>query len=113
VAGWQKIYKMQQQKVDWLNGKKKIEIKGRHVDLTLSIKDRSFINSSGDKNMPSGEVYISPVEDSVTGWVEFIYPIVRAGREVKGVRLEFKKWKGNQGVRREKRGVPHRSPGYR
>jgi len=93
VAEWLKIHEMQQQKVDWLNGKKKNEIKGRHADLTMSINDRIFINSSGDKNMPSGEVYTSPVEDSVNGWVVFTYPVVRAGREVEGVRLEFKNGK--------------------
>jgi aminopeptidase len=59
----------------------------------MSIKGRSFINSSGDQNMPSGEVYTSPVKDSVNGWVEFTYPAVRLGREVEGVRLEFENGK--------------------
>ena len=90
VAEWRKVHEMQQQKVDWLAGKKEVKIQGVHADLTMSIEGRSFINSSGDKNMPSGEVYTSPVEDSVNGWVEFTYPVVRAGREVEGVRLEFK-----------------------
>ena len=90
VAEWLKIHEMQQQKVDWLAGKKEVKIQGVHADLTMSIEGRTFINSSGDKNMPSGEVYTSPVEDSVNGWVEFTYPVVRAGREVEGVRLEFK-----------------------
>jgi aminopeptidase len=40
--------------------------------------------------MPSGEVFTSPVEDSMNGWVEFTYPAIRLGREIDGVRLEFK-----------------------
>jgi aminopeptidase len=90
VKEWKKIHKEQQKKVDWLAGKKKIEIRGIHADLSMSIEGRSFINSSGDKNMPSGEVFTSPVENSVNGWVEFTYPAIRLGREVNGVRLEFK-----------------------
>lgn len=90
VKEWEKMHSVQQEKVEWLAGKKKIEIKGNHADLSMSIKGRSFINSAGDKNMPSGEVYTSPVEDSVNGWVEFTYPVIHLGREVEGVRLEFK-----------------------
>jgi len=90
VAVWQKIHTEQQKKVDWLAGKKIFQIKGKYADITMSIDGRGFINSSGDKNMPSGEVYTSPVENSVNGWVEFTYPAIRLGREVEGVRLEFK-----------------------
>jgi aminopeptidase len=89
VAVWQKIHTEQQKKVDWLAGKKTFQIRGVHADLTMSIEGRSFINSSGDQNMPSGEIFTSPVENSVTGWVEFTYPAIRLGREVEGVRLEF------------------------
>ena len=90
VAVWQNIHTEQQKKVDWLAGKKTFQIKGKYADISMSIDGRGFINSSGDKNMPSGEVYTSPVEDSVNGWVEFTYPAIRLGREVEGVRLEFK-----------------------
>ncbi|GAB4425023.1 MAG: aminopeptidase [Anaerolineales bacterium] len=90
VAEWERIHAEQQHKVDWLAGKKTFEIKGAHADLTMSIEGRPFINSAGDKNMPSGEVFTSPVEGSINGWVEFTYPVIHLGREVEGVRLEFK-----------------------
>ncbi len=90
VAEWQKIHDMQAKYIDWLKGKKHVEVRGPNADLTLSIEDRTFINSDGTKNMPSGEIFTGPVEDSVNGWVRFTYPAIRRGREVEGVELEFK-----------------------
>lgn len=90
IAEWQKIHDMQQIYIDWLKGKKDVVVRGPNVDLTLSIEGRSFINSDGKKNMPSGEIFTSPVEDSTNGWVRFTYPAISGGREVEGVELEFK-----------------------
>ncbi len=93
VAEWLKVHDEQQKMVDWLVGKDKVEVRGPEVDLTLSIKDRTFINSDGKKNMPSGEIFTGPVEDSVNGWIKFTYPAISGGREVEGVRLEFEEGK--------------------
>ncbi len=90
IAEWQRIHDEQQKIIDWLLGKKIVTVKSPNADLTLSIEDRTFINSDGEKNMPSGEVFTGPVEDSANGWVNFTYPAIRSGREVEGVRLEFK-----------------------
>jgi aminopeptidase len=51
------------------------------------------MNSDGHKNMPSGEIFTGPVEDSAEGWVKFTYPAVTAGREVEGIELKFEKGK--------------------
>jgi aminopeptidase len=80
---------MQQQKVDWLRGKNEVVLKGPHVDLQLSIAGRTFINSDGHKNMPSGEIFTGPVEDSVNGWIRFDYPSIVSGRAVRGIALRF------------------------
>jgi aminopeptidase len=90
VACWQKVYDHQARLIQWLTGKETITIRSPHADLTLSIKGRRFLNSAGDRNMPSGEIFTSPVENSVNGWVYFTYPAIVHGREVEGVRLEFK-----------------------
>lgn len=90
IAEWQKVHDEQQKIVDWLKGKKEVKVKSPHADITLSIEGRDFINSDGTSNMPSGEVFTSPIEDSCNGWVEFTYPAIRGGREVEGIRLEFK-----------------------
>jgi aminopeptidase len=90
VAEWTRIHNEQQKVVDWLNGKKTVTVKSPNADLTVSIEGRTFINSDGEHNMPSGEVFTGPVEDSANGWVNFTYPAVRNGREVEGVHIEFK-----------------------
>ncbi len=90
IAEWMRIHDEQQVIVDWLKGKKYVTVKGPNADITLSIAGRDFINSDGIKNMPSGEIYTSPIEDSANGWVNITYPAIRAGREVEGVYLEFK-----------------------
>jgi aminopeptidase len=70
-----------------------VEVRGPNVDLVLSIKGRRFRNSYGRHNMPDGEIYTGPVEDSVNGWVRFTYPAIIQGRVVEGVELTFKKGK--------------------
>ena len=91
VAAWQQVHDEQQRMVDWMAGKKQITIKGPNADISMSIEGRSFINSDGDQNMPSGEIFTSPVEDSVNGWVKFTYPAIYKSTAVEGVRLEFEK----------------------
>ncbi len=90
VSEWERIHNEQQKVVDWLNGKKEVTVKSPNVDLSLSIEGRTFINSDGTRNMPSGEVFTGPVEDSANGWVEYTYPAIEKGKEVSGIRLEFK-----------------------
>lgn len=90
VAEWQAISARQQRLVDWLAGKDKVVVKGPNIDMQLSIAGRTFINADGKRNMPDGEIFTGPVEESVNGWVKFTYPAIVAGREVNGVQLRFK-----------------------
>ncbi len=89
IQFWLGIHDEQDRLVSWLANKKKISISSPQAKLVLSITGRKFINSDGDQNMPSGEIFTSPVEDSVNGWVSFTYPAIYMGTVVEGVRLEF------------------------
>jgi aminopeptidase len=89
VGYWQRFSAWQQRIVDWLKGKERIHVVGPETDLRLNVADRVFINSDGKHNMPSGEVFTGPVEESVNGHVHFSYPAITAGREVTGIRLWF------------------------
>jgi aminopeptidase len=89
VAHWRQVHDEQQRLVDWLKPHDQVIVRGPNADLTLSIKDRIFKNADGVRNMPDGEIFTGPVEDSVNGWVNFTYPVVAFGREIDGVRLEF------------------------
>ncbi|MDX1663727.1 MAG: aminopeptidase [Candidatus Promineifilaceae bacterium] len=93
IAEWRQLSKKQQKLVEWLRSKDEVRVTGPHADLTLSIAGRTFINSDGRRNMPSGEIFTGPVEESVNGWVEFTYPAIYAGREVEGIRLRFEEGK--------------------
>jgi aminopeptidase len=53
------------------------------------VKDRKFLNGDGSHNMPCGEIFTGPVEDSANGEVYFGIPVAVGGREVSGVRLRF------------------------
>jgi aminopeptidase len=60
------------------------------TDLTLSLAGRSGIVDAGGANMPGGEFFFSPLEDSANGTIAFTeFPAVYAGREVNGIRLRF------------------------
>jgi aminopeptidase len=91
VAKWQQMGAEQQAKVDWLRGHDRVSVRGPNCDLELSIKDRVFLNSCGTHNMPDGEIFTGPVEDSMEGWVRFSYPAIYGGVEVDGVELKFEK----------------------
>ena len=89
VGHWRRFSAWQQRIVDWLKGRKQVHVIGPETDLRLSIAERVFVNSDGKHNMPSGEVFTGPVENSVNGHVCFSYPAIVAGREVTGIRLQF------------------------
>lgn len=89
VGYWESFSAWQQKIVNWLKKRKQVRVVGPGTDLEMSIAGRRFINSDGKHNMPSGEVFTGPVENSVSGHVTFSYPAIHQGREVIGVRLEF------------------------
>jgi len=89
VQRWQEISRRQQHWVDWLKGKQWMTLRGPDIDLKFSIADRTFANGAGENNLPDGEIFTGPVEDSVNGWVRFTYPAIFNGRSVEGVELRF------------------------
>jgi aminopeptidase len=89
IGYWKHFSKWQQQIVDWMKGKKRIRVIGPETNLSLSIDGRIFINCDGHFNIPDGEVFTGPVEDSIEGTVYFSYPAIYHEREVTGVRLWF------------------------
>lgn len=90
VKLWNDVEAKQEKLVQWLKGKKKLQMKSADIDISMSIEGRPFKNSSATHNMPGSEIFTSPVEDSVNGWVKYSFPAINLGREVHGIRLEFK-----------------------
>ena len=67
-----------------------VRIVGHETDLRFSIAGRDGHVDDGRVNMPGGEVFYSPVEDSTEGVVTFSeYPAVREPDVVEGVRMRY------------------------
>lgn len=90
IGLWQQIKTKQDAALALFNGGDHIQLKGPNIDLELSVKGRTFINCYGTSNMPDGEIFTGPVEESLNGWVRYTYPAIHSGVMVRGVELEFK-----------------------
>jgi aminopeptidase len=91
LLDWEKEAKLMRKLRDKLQESQTIQFLGKETDLKASTKNRVWVASEGTHNMPSGEVFTSPLEKSVEGQIYFDIPFLYAGTEIQGVRLEFKK----------------------
>ena len=99
---WQKMRASQQHIVDFLSARRNVRIVGKGTDLSFTTRGRKWINSDGRHNMPSGEVFTTPEEDSVQGKVTFSFPGIYMGQEIEEIVLhveagEVKKWAAKKG----------------
>jgi aminopeptidase len=75
---------------DRFDSANEVRLVGVGTDLTFSLADRHSEVDDGRKNMPGGEFFFAPVEDSAEGVIEFSeYPAVHEGHELEAIRLEF------------------------
>lgn len=91
IRAWRSHAQIQERLVVRLRGADEIRIVGEDTDLTMSVKGRTFINSDGRHNMPSGEIFTGPVETSAEGHIRYDFPVCHGGREIEGVRLVFRR----------------------
>ena len=89
VAHWQELAQQQERLIGWLQGKRMVHLRGQDTDLTLAMAGRTFINDDGRKNMPGGEFFTGPIEDSANGYIRYSFPASFAGRSIEDVRLRF------------------------
>jgi aminopeptidase len=67
-----------------------VRLIGDGTDIRLGLAGRSAEVDAGGANMPGGEFFLSPVEDSAEGTIVFDeFPAVYNGREVTGISLTF------------------------
>ncbi len=64
---------------------------GPETDLYAKTENRVWVVSDGRHNMPSGEVFTAPIEDTVEGRVYFDIPFIYQGRVIEKVRLRFER----------------------
>jgi aminopeptidase len=89
LSNWEKASEETRRLAEWIDGREEVHVTGPGTDIKLGIAGRTFIPSAGKHNMPDGEFFSGPIEDSVEGEVTFHLPALLRGREVAGVRLRF------------------------
>jgi aminopeptidase len=89
VRAWDDLRRRQSRLVALLSQAGEIHIEADGTDLRLRVDGRTWVNSDGKRNMPSGEVFTGPVENSANGTIRFTIPSSPRGVEVSGVELSF------------------------
>jgi aminopeptidase len=89
LTAWQRQSDEVKRLAAWMEGKQEVHITAPGTDITLGVADRRFIPCVGEHNMPDGEFFTGPIEDSVNGEIAFSFPAMYGGREVAGVRFKF------------------------
>jgi aminopeptidase len=88
-AVWRELSARQQRIVERLSTAREIRVQADGTDLRLRVDGRTWINSDGRHNMPSGEVFTGPIEDSANGTIRFTVPSSPRGVSVENVELTF------------------------
>jgi aminopeptidase len=88
AAAWAELAASQASLISTLSAASELRIEGEGTDLVVGVGGRTWINSDGRRNMPSGEVFTGPV--SAEGVVRFDIPSSPRGVEVAGISLEFR-----------------------
>jgi len=90
VKEWLNMERKQEKFCKFLKNTEKVQVIGEDTNLTMSVKNRSWINECGHLNLPDGEVLTAPIEDSVNGHIRFTFPGIFQGKEIHNIYLEFK-----------------------
>jgi aminopeptidase len=90
IAEWRNVQEQQKKICEYLNKANEIRVVGQDTDLSLNVKGRKWVNCCGKLNMPDGEVFTGPIEDSANGTIRFTFPGIVSGKEVEDIRLTFK-----------------------
>ena len=90
AAAWGELNDRQAKLIERLAPAREIRIEADGTDLRLEVHGRTWINSNGKRNMPSGEVFTGPHERSANGKIRFTVPTGPRGVSVTGVELRFR-----------------------
>lgn len=90
VAAWVELRDFQARLIERLQDVSELRILADGTDLTLRVDGRTWVNSDGKRNMPSGEVFTGPIETSAQGTIRYTIPSAPSGFDVSGVELTFR-----------------------
>jgi aminopeptidase len=91
IRHWKRVARAQARLVRILDRFDRLHVQAEGTDLRMRVKGRKWVNCAGTENFPDGEIFTSPIENTIEGCVRFSFPACYMGREVEDVRLEFRK----------------------
>ena len=90
LIDWDALAERMRQIADRFDAADEVRIVGAGTDLRFSLAGRHGLVDALGANMPGGEVFYSPVEDSAEGVIGYSeYPACYLNHEVEGVRFRF------------------------
>ncbi len=89
VAAWARLRDRQASVIERLSSSREVRIEAAGTDLRLCVEGRLWVNSDGRRNMPSGEVFTGPHENSAQGTIRFDVPSSGRGADVSDVEIRF------------------------
>ncbi len=89
LRDWKQESKRYQELMQVFQAGERVRIVGRETDLTFSTRGRIYEVADGHLNMPDGEIFTAPVDDSAEGEIYFEFPGVYVGQRVNDIRLTF------------------------
>jgi aminopeptidase len=89
VAAWGELHDVQARLIERLSAARELRIEAEGTDLRLRVEGRTWVNSDGRRNMPSGEVFTGPHERSAEGVIRYTVPSSPGGVPVEGIELRF------------------------
>jgi aminopeptidase len=91
LVDWEALGREMERIAEHFDKASTVRIVGDGTDLTFSLEGREGKVDALGANMPGGEFFFSPVEDSADGVITYSeYPASYLGHEVSGIRFEFK-----------------------
>ncbi|MCW3988141.1 MAG: aminopeptidase [Candidatus Bathyarchaeota archaeon] len=89
LIDWDEQIKTMQRLKEVMDTIDEVRLIGDETDLTMSILGRNAVVGGPTLNVPGGEVFTAPIEDSAEGTIFFDLPAVVYGKAVEGVKLTF------------------------
>ncbi len=90
---WKKVEARMQTYAEFLTDAKDLHIVGEKTDLHMSVQGRTWIYDDWKANMPGGEVFTSPIANTVEGEIFFSFPLLRQGKIIRDIHLFFERGK--------------------
>ena len=90
LVDWNELGLRMRHIADRFDAAREVRIVAEGTDLRFSLEERPAMVDALGANLPGGEFFFSPVEDSAEGVITYSeYPACYSGHEVQGARLRF------------------------